>query len=262
MSLHVAHLTLSKQAFQSNKDNIDVDVISENIKRISENDSVFVLCYKMHEPEFKEKLKKEIEAGQVKVDHFGNVKGSNKYADCTAMVVAGTQHKGDAYYIAKYEAIYGKPVDTSTITINKVRRFKDIKLELLKLNDQLIDLIQDMNRIKIRIKNGTEPIKIFLPTKDKVLVNLLKEYFCNAKMEKWNLIEDSLPDWYSCIKEIFMNLKNGEVLRKKDLRKKLGLEEAAGKKKFQRIQKEKLFMELLIEFNIREQNRQTYIKDY
>lgn len=171
----------------------------------------------------------------------------------------GLPHKGDPYYISKYEAINGKIDNTSAVTISSVRRFKDKNLELLKINDQLVDSIQDIMRIKIRANKNMEEIKVFLPTKDKAFANLLIEYFQGASINNFNL-KENFPAWYETIKNRFSQLEMDEKITKSDLKADLGLSGEGGKKAFQRIQKHPLFHELKGKFSIRKLNNRSFIK--
>ena len=199
--------------------------------------------------------------GKVLINHYGNVKGSNNYADCTVLVMVGIPHKGDPYYISKYEAIYGKVSNPKTKTINHVRRFRDQKLEMIKLNDQLVDAIQDILRIKIRNKDNTEAVKVFIPTKDHVFNNLLTEYFEGAAIQKW-LINETFPDWYEPLKELFVQLKVGQKIRKAEIKREIGVKWGMLEKRhFKGFNINPIFLKLINSIGITELNNQSYIRE-
>jgi len=258
LTFYVAPLTMNKTAFARKPELIDM--VINNVRNLAEDQKILVLCFKQHKRYLEEKLMEEIKQGTVMVNNYGNVKGSNKYADCTCLVLAGIQNKGDAYYISKFEKIYETaPESGILLSEHHTRRFKDLSLERFKLNDQLIDTIQDICRVGIRNRSNKYPIHVYIPTKDKVFIKLLQEYFIGLTCDRW-LIEESMPKWYLKCKEYFSMLPAGYKLKKSELKSLLQLESSAGKKQFQRIQKHELFQSLLEEYNIMEVNARTYTK--
>lgn len=143
---------------------------------------------------------------------------------------------------------------SSTIGENKVRRFKEIGLEQVRLNDQLVDLIQDICRVKIRHNDNLSPIKVYIPTKDRVLINPV-----DCEERQW-VVEETYPEWYSALESTLLDLADGEKITKKTLREKLGLLDEAGKKYFQRMQQKELFVDLLKKTNVSDFNKQSFIR--
>lgn len=217
----------SKSKLKQNQD-ILLDE-ARNISIISTKERVLVLCFKDHVSIFESLLEREIREGRVLINHYGNVKGSNNYSHCTALVLVGTIHKGDPYYINKYEAICGGVIDTLTTTVKNVRRFKDQSIETIKLNDQVIDTIQDILRISIRNNGASVQAKVYLLTRDVALINLLKNYFVGCKTEYWNM-SGTYPEWYEKLDKYFSILKSGAVIKKATLREVLQLDGGGWKK--------------------------------
>lgn len=247
----------SKSKLKQNK-GILVDG-ARNISIISTKERVLVLCFKDHVSIFESLLDREIREGRVLINHYGNVKGSNNYSHCTALVLVGTIHKGDPYYINKHEAICGEVIDTLTTTVKNVRRFKDFSIETIKLNDQVIDTIQDILRISIRNNGASVQAKVYMLTRDVALINLLKNYFVGCETEYWNM-SGTYPEWYEKLDEYFSILKSGAVIKKATLREVLQLEGEAGKKQFRRYINSKLFAKLQINHGIGIVNNRTYKK--
>ena len=247
----------SKSKLKQNED-ILVDE-ARNISIISTKERVLVLCFKDHVSIFESLLESELREGRVLINHYGNVKGSNNYSHCTALVLVGTIHKGDPYYINKHEAICGEVIDTLTTTVKNVRRFKDLSIETIKLNDQVVDTVQDILRISIRNNGASLQAKAFMLTRDVALINLLHNYFVGCEQEYWNM-SGTYPEWYEKLDEYFSILKSGAVIKKAKLREVLQLDGEAGKKQFQRYIKNKLFSKLQINHGIGIVNNQTYKK--
>lgn len=247
----------SKSKLNQNED-ILVDE-ARNISIISTKERVLVLCFKDHVSRFESLLEREIREGRVLINHYGNVKGSNNYSHCTALVLVGTIHKGDPYYINKHEAICGEVIDTLTTTVKNVRRFKDLNIETIKLNDQVVDTVQDILRISIRNNGASEQAKAYMLTRDVALINLLQNYFVGCEQEYWNM-SGTYPEWYEKLDEYFSILKSGAVIKKAMLREVLQLDGETGKKQFQRYIKNKLFARLRINHGIVIVNNRTYKK--
>lgn len=248
----------SSKSKLKNRGDILVDA-ARNISIISTKEKVLVLCFKEHVSKFESLLVSEIKEGRVIINHYGNVKGSNKYSHCTALVSVGTIHKGDPYYINKHEAICGEVIDTSVITVKNVRRFKELSIETIKLNDQVVDALQDILRISIRNNGSTVQAKVYMLTRDVVFANILQNYFVGCELEYWNM-SGTYPEWYKKLDEYFSTLKSGAVIGKATLREVLQLDGEAGKKSFQRYRDNKLFPKLLTNHGIDIVNNRTYKK--
>ncbi|CAM3183167.1 hypothetical protein FITA111629_08510 [Filibacter tadaridae] len=232
---------------------------ARNISIISTKETVLVLCFKPHKSSLENQLSREIKEGRVLVNHFGNVKGSNDYSRCTALVLVGITHKGDPTYINKHEAICGEVEDTKVQKRKDVRRFNDLDIETIKLNDQVVDMIQDILRICIRNNGATAQAKVYMMTKDVAFVNILRHYFTGCKVEDWNM-SGTYPEWYEKLSKCFKALKLGEVITKVKLRDMLGLEGEAGGRQLRRLAKKKLYTKLLSEHSIAEVNNRKYKK--
>lgn len=260
LTFKIANKSLSKQAIYNNPTNIQTLV--NEVKGLCLHEKVFLLCNKSDEINFKKQLFDELNKNQVMINHYGNVKGSNDYSTCTSMVISGIQHKGDQYYLTKYENLYGQPISSYCVTLNGVRRFKDNNLECFRVNDQVVGLIQDINRTKIRFKDSIDQITVYIPTKDRILVKVLSEYFIGCKQEVWEFDGiEKIPDWYKVLEGIFSKLVLGEKVYKKKISSALNLVDEAGKRKFSRMQKKRMYLELLEKNNIKPYNSKCYIKD-
>jgi hypothetical protein len=136
LHIHVAQETLSKAKFKMSPEY--KELLVNSIKDIALGEKVLVLCYKEQEIYLRNHLSNDIKKKRVFINHYGNVKGSNKYCDCTAIILAGVQHKGDPYYFSKYEVLYDRKKDLHPKgTISGVRRYP-IETERVKTNDQLV----------------------------------------------------------------------------------------------------------------------------
>lgn len=241
------------------KDHKVIIDMARNVSILSTNENVLVLCFKDLVNTFKSLLEREIREGRVLINHYGNVKGSNEYSLCTTVVLIGTIHKGDPFYINKHEALYMEESETKALTINKVRRFKNKDTEITKLNDQIVATIQDILRISIRNNGATTRAKVYMLTRDVVFTNILQNYFNGCGLEEWNM-SGTFPEWYEKLNEYFGTLKQGETTQKAALRELLNLNGEAGRKQLQRYIKGELFIKLLGEHSIATVNNRTYKK--
>jgi len=138
-------------------------------------------------------------------------------------------------------------------------RFKELSIETIKLNDQVVDALQDILRISIRNNGSTVQAKVYMLTRDVVFANILQYYFVGCELEYWNM-SGTYPEWYKKLDEYFSTLKSGAVIGKATLREVLQLDGEAGKKSFQRYRDNKLFPKLLTNHGIDIVNNRTYKK--
>ncbi|WP_047155037.1 hypothetical protein [Aneurinibacillus tyrosinisolvens] len=260
LSFYVADISSGKHKIQSNDEHLKV--LAKEVKTIATVNKTLVLCYKNCRGQLESILSEEIEAGKVVVNHFGNVKGSNDYVSCNTIFLAGVVHKGDPSYVAKYIELYDEGEEGNCNTIRGVRRFRNLELEKLRLNDQLTSLIQDICRIVIRNCDYSDPVKVYLPSRDKVLVTLLTKYFHGSSIEEWKIEEFiKLPPWYEKVRQIFEELFGGQVITKKEIKNRLQMDGESGGRNFRRIQEHLLYQELLIQYRIIQINNRMYIKE-
>jgi hypothetical protein len=254
LEVHVLNQSFGKES-QRRKPEI-LDKIVEQIKGCAAAEKTLVLCYKDSRKKLEAELEAEVKSGQVMVNHFGNVKGSNSYNDCTALFVLGSYHKGDSYYLARGKVLSDEKPKTKTNTIKSVRRFSDIQVERLKLNDQLVAVIQDICRTAIRNKGFADTVKIYIPTRDKFFIEALAQYFIGCSVKDWEVgrVHESKPKWYSPLESLITTLKPGEIIAKKTLKEAAGLSD----RNFRNVVSTQHFQHLLQQHGVKSYNSQKY----
>ncbi|OCS87158.1 hypothetical protein [Caryophanon tenue] len=221
---------------------------------------ILVLCYKFLKESFESMFAKEIKANKIAINHFGNVKGSNNYAQYSCLVIIGIVSKGDPYYLCNSGAVFEEEADLKLTTIKNVRRFNNTEIEKYKLSDQVVSSIQDILRINIRNNSeAKQSAEVYVFSRDTVFVNLLLTYFSESQVENWNLL-DSKPKWFDNVDQLFESLEPNQKITKASMREILGLEGAAGKKQLQRIMQSEEFEELLIHHNLVRVNARQFMK--
>lgn len=262
LTFYRANLSLSKANI--NKDSSLLVEYVNKIKEVSMRKKTLVLCYKTNEEYFKEELRTELLENRVMINHYGNVKGTNEYAKCNAIFLAGVQHKGDPFYVNQYKTIHNELPNTTTNTVKSVRRFHNIELEILKLNDQLVNLIQDICRISIRNREYKEEVHVYMASKDDVLVSLLKEHFYGSEIKTWEISTyNELPEWYNPVNELFNSMTVGEEVKKRKIAERVINAEkstSAIKQEMRRMVKNNHFISLLEKHNMEVKNTQVYVK--
>ncbi|MGE7021332.1 hypothetical protein [Solibacillus cecembensis] len=236
-----------------------IDKIVKYTREMSVEKPVLLLCYKSLRKTFENALNDEVKKKRVAINHFGNVKGSNSYSNYSCVVIVGIVNKGEPYYMNKSGEIFSEVSNLERTTINKVRRFNDVNIEQHKLSDQFVSLVQDILRTSIRNNGSTQEVEVFLFTRDMVLTKMLHEYFVGSKIMKWDLLGHK-PSWYDLISNLFSTIGIGEKINKKDIRHKLSLEGAAGKKQLQRLLRRDEFISLRRLNNIDELNARVLVK--
>lgn len=256
-TFHIAEVSTSKTRLRNNKDILNE--LAARTKLISSEHKTLVLCYKEFEVQLTEMLSDEVRSGQVQINHFGNVKGSNKYQLCTAVVLVNLLNKGESYYASKFSLLSGEAPFGLINAIRGVRRNHNLEEEKIRLSDQLVSIIQDVSRIAIRNKDFDAPVNVYLCTKDRALTKIVHEYFQGSAFEAWD-IGIGKPSWYEGVSHLLSRLSPGEKICKSDLCDLLGLSSSNEKRKFRRIQEKPIFKELLHTHGIIEFNARNYIK--
>ncbi|WP_339289145.1 hypothetical protein [Paenibacillus sp. FSL E2-0201] len=257
-TFHVAELSTTKTKLRKN--NEILTELATHIKLISSENKVLVLCYKEFKELLSELLSDEVRAGQVLINHFGNVKGSNEYQFCTAVVLVNILNKGEPYYASKFGLLNGKSPSGIINPIRGVRRNHNLEEEKIKLSDQLVSVIQDASRIALRIKDFNASVHVYICTKDRVLTKLVNEYFQGSTFEKWNT-GIGRPFWYEAVSQVLSALYPCETITKSEICELLGLTTSSGKRQFRRIQEKPEFKELLRYHDIVELNTRKYVKE-
>lgn len=257
VSLNVAYAALGKSNLNQHRDYLKY--LAADISRISQDKKALVLCSMEFEDEITSLLQTEVEGGNVKINHYGNIKGSNDYNECQAIFLIGIEHKGDPYYHLKHSLYYGNLFPTNAVTSNNVRRY-ELEIERFKLSDQVVALLQNIYRTALRNWDGAQ-VDIYLTTKDKIMTKLLEEYFFGCRVYNWTPeVVAQVPDWYWQLDELFAGLQWGEPISKKEIRGFLGLVEEKGERKFQRIQRGDVFKRLALRHCISPLDDYYYIK--
>ncbi len=158
----------------------------KNIANKYPDEKIYVPVYKEHKTYLVEELKEYINKSQIKVASFGETRGSNKFKDCSIVIVAGILHKTELFYLSLAKAINGKVASLDTYNdYNRTRRFIAKDVELVKLHDMIVDYSQEIARTSQR--NQTENVKgkVFIFTKDKVFLDAIRIKFPGSQVKEW-----------------------------------------------------------------------------
>jgi hypothetical protein len=174
----------------------------EDVKKIAEEnpiEKIFLPVFKQNRDYIEEYLNDYIESGQIKVAHYGSTRGSNMFKDCSIVVLGGILNKGESCYIGKAMALYNNRgisiEDTSCSNYDKVRRFNDPNIEVVKILDMLVDYSQEIKRSKQRDNSKNVEGKVYIFHNDKILLDVISTKFPNSRVEEWvpqNLIETTI----------------------------------------------------------------------
>lgn len=175
------------------------DVIS--IAKENPHDKIFLPVFKKNRTFVEEYLEEYIncEDARIIVAHFGSTRGSNRYKDCSIVVLGGILHKTEHHYIGKSMAMYDQKdiflEDTSCFKFGSIRRFNDTNIELVKILDMLVDYSQEIKRSKQRNNSQNIDGKVYVFHNDKILLDMLNLKFPGSKVEEWipkNIVEMSI----------------------------------------------------------------------
>lgn len=145
-----------------------------------------------------ERFKKEnpLENIKIAVDHYNNLKGSNKYNDFDSIIFSHIHSYPHSYYLAKSCSLNKEnpPLTNHWTYAKKIWDFKMADKTIreaidLKWKEIFSNLVQDIMRIKIRSDNHAK-VDIYLPCSEKELTDKIKGYFSGSKIRNFK-IEDS-----------------------------------------------------------------------
>ncbi|MGE7663002.1 DEAD/DEAH box helicase family protein [Peribacillus sp. NPDC097197] len=181
-------------------------------------------------------LKTYIEKGQILISHYGSTRGSNKFKDCSIVILGGILHKTENYYIGKSMSMsnqkYNTHEGTNCSKYANVRRFNDKNIEKVKLLDMLVDYSQEIKRSKQRDNSQNVVGKVFVFHNDKIFLDLLSKKFPACKVEEWipqNIVEMSIfkkknnKNVQSICEYLMANLNPGKDIPFDEVRYDLGL---------------------------------------
>jgi hypothetical protein len=195
----------------SMKDEDKLKAFCEEVKSIAnENPSekIFIPVFKQNESDVKQHLKLYIESEQILVAHYGETRGSNKFKDCSIVILGGILHKGEHHYIGKAKALFEQmDIELNDITCSnydKVRRFNHFDIEQVKILDMLVDYSQELKRSSQRDNSRNVDGKIYIFHNDKILLKMIGRKFPNSQFEEWT--PHNIIDY-----EIFKNHRNKNV---------------------------------------------------
>jgi len=119
---------------------------------------------------------------------FGNITGTNKYADCKYLYIAGVQSWPDnaykiAYHTYSDDLNMAKPQES--ITSNGVRRMADDDYRETRASMIASELIQAMNRVRCRqwANGDTLETEIFMLARDGDIIDLIVKSMPGAKVD-------------------------------------------------------------------------------
>ncbi|MZP30889.1 DEAD/DEAH box helicase family protein [Heliobacterium undosum] len=174
-------------AFLCDVEDIALDYPKENIYLAMFRDHAYYAGTKTLKSEIKEKLGKYIDKKRIKIGTFGGTKGSNEFRDCTICIIEGFLHKSEIFYSNAYDISQPNETELFTVTpIDQTRRFDNEEIEKFKVLDTLSDYVQEITRTALRDNSRDVSCKVFISSKDKIILELLSNYFPEARVEKWN----------------------------------------------------------------------------
>jgi hypothetical protein len=190
LTFHVGMgVSSSKSSFE---DGEKVHAFCKDIKEIAiknKGRKIFLPVYKDYIAEIKKNLTELIEGGQIRIAHFGSTRGSNQFNDCDIVILGGFLHKGEDYYLQKaiaFHKVKGTDItDIDVSVINKVRKFNDNSIELVKLADMLVDFSQEIKRSSQRDTSQNIKGDVFVFSNDIELLDNLAHKFPNAQFNDW-----------------------------------------------------------------------------
>lgn len=201
LTFHTCNLINGSKTSMSDTEKLNA--FCKDVKKIADQnpyEKIFVPVFKDNKDDVMSFLNDYIESKQIIVAHYGSTRGSNKFKDCSIIVIGGILHKTENYYIGKSVALFEQRDDNSLEDIScskykQMRRFNDPKIELVKILDMLVDYSQEIKRSNQRNNSTNVAGKVFIFHNDEILLDLITQKFPKSKIEEWvpkRMIEHSI----------------------------------------------------------------------
>ena len=177
--IHVYSKNLSKAFYfgDNSKKKAKVTAVAEEaISVLGDRPSLFITYGKL-EKQFKKLFK---EHPNIRVNHFGNLIGSNAYHDCTAVFFAGTNDWGPFEYFLQATEISGKELDLTTIQ-QKTNRFVDPLVNEFYQTLLAVGVYQDLMRSNLRVVSDMNPVDVYIWTAAMEVVQQVTELLPKTK---------------------------------------------------------------------------------
>lgn len=122
-----------------------------------------------------------------RIDHFGNITGTNKYLDCKHLYIIGVPFWPDNAYKIAYHT-YSEDINMNknhgTLTVCGVRKMADEDYRRTSASMIAAELVQAINRIKCRrwVDGDTPETSIFMLNRDQEVIDLIKECMPGVKI--------------------------------------------------------------------------------
>lgn len=185
-----ADFDLSKSKATRDKEHAD-GLIKLVTDLAAKGEKVLVVTDKGREDKLREQVREHAE--RVFIDHFGNLKGDNRYRECQHIVFAFTLRWPTASYLARAlwlfpeKAPVAKQWRPSMDGPNSVLKprgvyatsFRDSALERLRIQIESIEVIQAIMRTRLRTDVGAK-VDVWLPSSNAQLFGALLDYFAGA----------------------------------------------------------------------------------
>jgi hypothetical protein len=156
-TLHRYPLDLSKTLLGTDSA-AKIDLIANEAIRVIGDQKALFITYKDYAERFKKKF---TSMGNIEVNHFGNLIGSNKYWQHTIVFFAGLNDWGPYQYFSQKTAVKGDKVNlgssNSEYVSSEMREFYHSQMA--------VELYQDLMRSNLRVAGKKDPVHIYLWTK-------------------------------------------------------------------------------------------------
>ena len=180
------------------------------------------------------------------LNHYGATKGSNEMREAGTIVVTSVQFKPRGLYRALAQLAGQGDIAAETIQTEQRLSFNDQDLENIQLKDQLVTLVQEIGRTRIRKEKN---ILVYLPWSNQdglsALRKLLEQQFqarvhCRKPIRRLDDREGRFMDYLIQLTEE----RPGERVPKKDIRKAIGVQKEYMPKLLKRAKIQQLMKDL------------------
>jgi hypothetical protein len=177
-TIHRYPINLSKTFYSNSKTTKKVVAVADEAVSVIGKRKALFITYKQYADKF---MKIFAPYPNIRVNHFGNLIGRNKYSDCSVVFFAGLNDWGPMEYFTQMAATSGNKIDLS-IVANKSTLFKDGEVNDFYFTLISVGLYQDLMRSNLRVASDTKHVDIYIWSANIELISKLEDLLLGVQV--------------------------------------------------------------------------------
>jgi hypothetical protein len=171
-TIHRYPINLSKTFYSNSKTTKKVVAVADEAVSVIGKRKALFITYKRYADKFMEIF---APYPNIRVNHFGNLIGRNKYSDCSVVFFAGLNDWGPMEYFTQMAATSDYKIDLSILP-NKSTLFKNSEVNDFYFTLISVGLYQDLMRSNLRVASGEKLVDTYIWSANKEIITKLEDW--------------------------------------------------------------------------------------